>query len=147
MSIWTWRPGWDPIGELQRQVDQLFDFTMDTTRQLWQTWRQVPALNIFETATEYLLAAPLPGVKAEDIDITVAGNTITIRGERKRANSLPDEAYRRQERWHGKWSRTVQAPDRSDLSQLGATLENGVLVLRLPKAPEAHARHVPVKVS
>jgi HSP20 family protein len=144
MRIWTWRPGWDPLGELQRQVDRFFDFT-DSGRQLWESGRQFPALNIYETSKEYLLTAVLPGVKPEDIDITVVGGHITLKGERKRAATVSDEAYRRQERWVGKWSRTVQAPEKADVNELSASLENGVLILRLPKAPESQARHVPVK--
>jgi HSP20 family protein len=146
MNIWTWRPGWDPLGELQRHVDRLFDFT-NQPGNLWPTGRQHPAFNIYETPTEYVLAAPLPGVKAEDVDVTVVGKTITLKGERKRDASVADEAYRRQERWLGKWSRTVQAPEKVDLDKLGASLENGVLILRLPKAVESQPRHVPVQVN
>src|SRR5687768_6842731 len=85
MNIWTWRPGWDPLGELQRQVDRLFDFTADMSRQFYQTWRQFPAFNLYESGTEYLLIAPMSGVKPEDLDVTIAGNTLTLKGERKRA--------------------------------------------------------------
>jgi HSP20 family protein len=147
MNIWTWRPGWDPLSELQRQVDRLFDFTIDTGRQLWQTWRQFPAFNIYETTDAYYLAAPLPGVKPEDLDISVVGSTITMKGERKRPADVPDEAYRRQERWLGKWSRTVQIPDKADASHVNATLENGFLLLQLPKVPESQPRQVPIKVN
>lgn len=145
MNLWTWRPGWDSLSELQRQVDRLFDFTVDAGRQLMQTFRQFPAFNLYETPNEYLFAAPLPGVKAEDLDITVAGNTLTLKGERKRPESVPDESYRRQERWIGKWTRTIQAPDNADVSQVEASLDNGVLALHLPKVPESRPRQVPVK--
>jgi HSP20 family protein len=143
MDIWTWRPGWDPLGELQRQVDRLFDFTQDISRQFYQTWRHFPAFNLYEAPTEYLLIAPMAGMKPEDLDITVTGNTLTMKGERKRS-AVPEEAYRRQERWQGKWSRTVQVPDNADTNAVAATLDNGVLVLRLPKLPEGQPRQVPV---
>ncbi len=146
MRIWTWRP-FDPLGELQRQVDRLFDFTVDKGRQLWQSWRQFPALNLYETPTEYLLAAPVPGTRPEDIDITVTGNHLTIKGERKRTGDVPEESYRREERWLGKWSRSIQVPDRADLSSINATMENGILLVHMPKTPESQPRQVPVKLA
>jgi HSP20 family protein len=146
MNIWTWRPGWDPLGELQRQVDRLFDFTADMSRQFQQTWRQFPAFNLYEANGEFVLVAPMAGIKAEDLDITVVGNTLTMKGERKRPASVPDEHYRRQERWQGKWSRTIQLPENVDTNQMAASLDNGVLTLRLPKAPEVQPRQVAVSV-
>jgi HSP20 family protein len=146
MNVWTWRSGWDPLNELQRQVDRLFDFTLATSRQLWQTWRQFPAINLYETANEFILIAPLPGMQPEDLEITTAGNTLTLKGERKRPASAVNEHYRREERWLGKWSRTIAVPEKADLEQVNATLENGLLILHLPKAPESQPRQVPVKV-
>lgn len=142
---WTWRPGWDPLGELQRQVDRLFDFTAEQGRRLWQNGRQFPAFNLYETPTGYLLTAPLPGVKPEELEITVIGNTIGLKGERKRPADVSEEAYRRQERWQGKWSRSLAAPDKADLTRLNATLENGLLLLEIPKAAESQPRQVPVR--
>jgi HSP20 family protein len=127
-------------------MDRLLDFTFDTSRALWQNWRQFPACNLYETPTEFVLIASVPGVKPEDLEITVQGNNLTLKGERKRSTTVPDEAYRRQERWHGKWSRTITAPDKADLSQVSAALENGLLQLRIPKAAESQPRQVPVRV-
>jgi len=145
MNIWTWRPGWDPLGELQRQVDRLFDFTQDVSRQFYQTWRQFPAFNLYEAPSEYMLIAPMPGIRPEDLDVSVVGGTLTIKGERRRAAGVPEEAYRRMERWQGKWSRTLQMPENADNDRLSATLDNGVLYLRVPKAPEGQPRQVQVK--
>lgn len=147
MNIWTWRPGWDPLGELQRQVDRLFDFTADMSRQFHQTWRQFPAFNLYEGTNDFFLVAPMAGLKPADLDITVAGNTLTMKGERKRPANVPDDHYRRQERWQGKWSRTVQLPDNVDTSQLAAALDNGVLTLRIPKSTEGKPRQVAVAVN
>jgi HSP20 family protein len=146
VNIWTWRPGWDPLGELQRQVDRLFDFTADMSKQFYQTWRQFPAFNLYESSNEYVLIAPMPGVKAEDLDVSIAGNTLTLKGERKRA-AIADESFRRQERWQGKWSRTVQLPDNVDGSQVAAALDQGVLTLRIAKVPEGQPRQVAVSVA
>jgi HSP20 family protein len=147
MDIWTWRPTWDPLGELQRQVDRLFDFTQDVSRALYQTWRQFPAINMYETPAEYVLLAPMPGLRPEDLDITVQGNTLTLRGERKRARDVPEESYRRMERWAGKWSRTIPLPDTADTNKISAILENGVLYLRVAKVPEGQPRQVQIATS
>ncbi|MCS6975673.1 MAG: Hsp20/alpha crystallin family protein [Gemmatales bacterium] len=147
MNIWTWRPTLDALGELQRQVDRLFDFTQDVSRQLYQAWRQFPAFNLYETPNEFWLLAPMPGVRPEDLDVTLLGSTLTIRGERKRPDQVPEEAYRRMERWVGKWSRTVQLPESADADKVSALLENGVLYLRIPKVSEGQPRQVQVKTS
>ncbi len=145
MSFWSWRPALDSLSELQRQFDRLVDFTIDASRQMGQGWRQFPAFNLYETAREYVLVAPLPGVKPEDLEVTVIGSTVTLKGERKRS-AAPDEAYRRQERRHGKWSRSLHAPERADLSRIEASLQDGLLTLTIPKLPETQPRQVPVRV-
>jgi HSP20 family protein len=148
MNIWTWRPaGWDPLGELQRQVDRLFDFTADMSRQIHQTWRQFPAFNLYEANNEFYVVAPMAGLQPEDLDISVTGTTLTLKGERKRPANVAEEHYRRQERWHGKWSRTIQLPENADPNQIAATIDNGVLTLRILKVPEGQPRQVPVSVA
>jgi HSP20 family protein len=146
MNLWTFRPGWNPFTELERQMNRLFDFTQDVGRQVSQTWRPHPAFNFYEAANEYYLVAPLPGVKPEDLDINVVGNSLNLKGERRRHGSVPDEFYRRQERWLGKWSRNFQLPDKADPNQLSAALDNGLLVIKVQKLPETQPRQVPVRV-
>ncbi len=146
MNIWNLRSGWDSLSELRRQMDRLFDITLDPSRLFGQSWRQFPLYNLYEMPTEYLLVAPLPGLGVEDLEISVVGNALTIKGERKRPASVPDEAYRRQERWLGRWSRTLTAPEKADLSKVTATLKNGLLLLQIAKLPEAQPRQVPIRV-
>jgi HSP20 family protein len=146
MNIWTWRPGWNPLGELQRQMDRIFDFSVDRFQNLRQSWKPYPSFNLFETGKDFLLIAPLPGLKPEELDVSLANNTLTLKGERKRPADVPDEQYRRQERWVGKWSRSFQLPEKADASQIGASLEDGLLVVRMPKVLESPPRQVAVKV-
>jgi HSP20 family protein len=147
MNIWTLRPGWNPFTELQRQVDRLFDFTHDVGRHFAQSERSFPAFNFYEEANEFVLVAPMPGVKPEDFEISVLGNTLSLKGERRRASSVPEEFYRRQERWIGKWARSFQLPDKADPNALFASLDNGLLVIRMQKLPETQPRQVPVRVT
>jgi HSP20 family protein len=147
MNIWTWRPALDPLSELQRHVDRLFDFTALVGRQFWQSWRPFPPYNLYEAPSEFVIIAPLTGVNPEDLEVSIAGNALIVKGERKRSDNVADEQYRRQERWQGKWSRAIPIPDKADASQVSASLDNGLLTIRMPKVLESLARHVPVTVT
>ena len=81
---------------------------------------------------------------APDIDLSITGETLTIRGERKRADGVKDDSYRRQERPMGSWSRTITLPDRVESSQVGASFADGILTVSLPKAESAKPRHITV---
>jgi HSP20 family protein len=147
MNMWSWRPAWDPLSELQRHMDSLIDFTAVVSRQFWQSWRPYPPYNYYETPTEFVLVAPLPGLRPEDLDISVTDRTLTLKGERKRPGNDPDENYRRQERWFGKWSRVIPIPEKAESSQVTAALDNGLLMIRMPKVLENQSRQVTVTVS
>jgi HSP20 family protein len=146
MNIWIRRANWDPIRELQREVDRLFDFTVSKGRQFWQGLYQWPTYNLYETSGEYLFIIPMAGVQPDQLEVTTVGNTLVLRGERKRTGEVPAENYRREERWLGRWSRSLPVPEKADLSQVSAALDNGLLVVRMPKLPETQPRKVPIKV-
>lgn len=145
MIIWPFRSSWDALDELQREMERIFNLTLASSRFLWEAGRQYPPINAYETATEFILIAPVPGLKPQDLEVTTVGDRITIRGERKRPQMAPEETFRREERWMGSWSRSVQLPDRADPGQITATLENGLLVLRISKVPEAQSRQVQIR--
>ena len=147
MNMWSWRPAWDSLSELQRHMDRLIDFTAVVSRQFWQSWRPYPPYNYYDTPMEFVLIAPLPGMKPEDLDISVTENTLTIKGERKRSGGVPDETYRRQERWTGKWSRVIPLPEKAESTQVTASLDNGLLMIKMPKVLENPSRQVPVTVT
>ena len=107
-----WQGGWDPIRELQREVGRLFD-SLDPFQPL-RNVRQYPPVNVYDAGEGYILSAQLPGVAAEEVELTIAGETLTMRGERKRPEGVKDDSYRRQERPVGRWSRTITLPDRVD---------------------------------
>ncbi len=105
-----WQRRWDPFRELQREVGRLFE-SLDP----FQASRRVevyPPLNLYDASDRYILSAQLPGVAPGEIELTITGETLTMRGERKRADGIKDDSYRRQERPMGRWSRTVTLPDR-----------------------------------
>jgi HSP20 family protein len=103
-----------------------------------------PPLNLYESADHYILTVQVPGVSSSDIELTITGETLTMRGERKRPEGVKDDHYRRQERLVGRWSRTVTLPDRVDSALVTAAFSEGILTIHLPKAESAKPRHIAV---
>jgi len=142
MSGLPWQRGWDPFQELQREVGRIIG-SLDP----FQVARRVhvyPPMNLYDAGDRYVLTAQLPGITSGDIELSITGETLTMRGERKRAEGIKDDSYRRQERPMGRWSRTVTLPDRVENEQVSATFANGILTINLPKAAEARPRHIAV---
>jgi HSP20 family protein len=142
MSGVNWQRRWDPFRDFQREVGRLFE-TLEPF-QPWRLARQYPAINLYDAGDRYVLAAQLPGMTPEDLDLSITGETLTMKGERKRPDGVPDESYRRQERQFGRWTRTVSLPDRVDSSLVSANFAQGILTVTLPKAEGAKPRHISV---
>ena len=132
---------WDPFGEFQREVGRLFE-TLHSPR-AWRA-RAYPALNLYETDDAYLVAAEVPGMDPSALDLSLTGESLTIRGERKRPEGVAEERYRRQERPFGRWSRSLTLPGRIDDARVAAHYTHGVLMITLPKAEEARSRQIAV---
>lgn len=147
MKLWIWRPGMDALDDLQRQMNRLMDWTLNVVGQHFSpSWQPLPSCNVYETETEYQFLMPMPGVQSKELDVQVSGSQLVIKGERKRPEQIGDDQYRRQERWVGRWTRSIQLPDRADASQIQATLEHGLLFVQIGKLPEAQTRQVAVAV-
>lgn len=147
MKHWIWRPGMDGLDDLQRQMNRLMDWTLNVVGQHFSpSWQPLPSCNVYETPTEYQFLMPMPGVQSADLDVQVSGNQLVIKGERKRPEQINDDQYRRQERWIGRWTRSIQLPDRADAEQIQATLEHGLLLVQIAKLPESQPRQVAVAV-
>lgn len=147
MKLWIWRPGMDALDDLQRQMSRLMDWTLNVVEQHFApSWQPLPSCNVYETETEYQFLMPMPGVHVQELDLQVSGSQLVIKGERKRPEQIGDEQYRRQERWMGRWTRSIQLPDRADAEQIQATLEHGLLFLQIAKLPETQTRQVAVAV-
>lgn len=114
-----------------------------TSRGSW-----LPPVDIYETADrQVVLKAELPGLKREDIDLTVENNTLTIRGERKRDEAVPDDRYHRVERACGAFTRSFTLPNTIDGGKVRAEYRDGVLTVTLPTREESRPRQIPVTVS
>jgi HSP20 family protein len=108
----------------------------------------LPPVDIYETPDrQVVLKAELPGLKREDIDLTVENTTLTIRGERKRDEGIADERYHRVERAYGSFTRSFTLPATIDGARVRADYRDGVLTVTLPTREEARPRQIQVDVS
>ena len=110
------------------------------------TW--LPPVDIYETEGHAIvLKAELPGLKREDIDLTVENNTLTIRGQRRRDDGIPDDRYHRLERHQGSFSRSFTLPNTVDTGRVKAEYREGVLTVTLPTREEARPHQIHVDLS
>src|ERR1041384_4972849 len=142
------RRGWDPfqeLGRLQEEVNRLFDVTGYGKPFLAYRERSFPLMNVVSLEKESVLYAEVPGVDIKDVEITITGTTLTLRGERKAGEDVPSERYYRRERGAGPFGRSLELPHKVDADKVEATLRDGVLRVRLPKAPEVQPRRIEVR--
>ena len=145
MSGIGWQRRWDPFRDFQREVGRLFE-SLEPLQTL-RVARQYPAVNLYDAGDHYVLTAPVPGMAPEDLDLSITGETLTLRGERKRPEGVSDESFRRQERPFGRWTRTITLPDRVEGGQVSAAYTQGVLTVSIPKAESARPRQISVSSS
>jgi len=106
----------------------------------------IPAVDVFEDANAIRVVAELPGLKPEDVQITLEDGTLTIRGEKKQGAEETTERVHRYERSYGVFQRAFRLPDSVDGDRVDAAYENGVLTVTLPKAERAKPRKIQVSV-
>jgi HSP20 family protein len=108
-----------------------------------QAW--APAVDITESTDAYLVAAELPGVGTEDVEITFQDGLLTIQGERHPAAGAAGEKVHRAERRYGAFRRSITLPSHVQADKIEASAQDGVLQVLVPKAQEAHAKHIQVR--
>lgn len=138
------------LSRFRREMDRLFErfFEGDWP---WPfragmeegTW--VPSLDVSETGKEVVVKAELPGMDPKEIDISVRGDMLTIRGERKKEEEKKGENYHRIERSHGTFSRSVRLPTEVDPDKVNATYKDGVLKIEMAKTKAAAAKKIDIK--
>jgi HSP20 family protein len=142
----------DPFGEmvtLRQAMDRLFEdsFVSPLTLRGYNGEAPALALDVHQTADEIVVTAALPGIKPEDVDITITGQTLSIRGELKADEEVERDQYLYRERRFGSFQRQLQLPVRVQGEATTATFENGVLTLSIPKAEDVKPRQIQVKAS
>ena len=105
-----------------------------------------PPIDVFETEKEIVVEAEIPGLNEKDISVEVKENVLTISGERKKETEAKEDRFHRIERTYGRFQRSFTLPDTVETGKVKAKVRNGVLTVRLPKAPKAVAQKVAVTV-
>jgi HSP20 family protein len=136
------------LTSLQDQVNRLLEdtFTRDHSGHAdLATW--APPVDIYETENELVLKVDLPDVQEEDIDIRIANNMLTIRGERKFDTDVNEDNYLRVERNYGSFTRSFSLPNTVSFESIRAEYRNGVLSLQMAKREESKPKQVKISVS
>jgi len=151
-----WRPfgvtleRWDPVRDIQTEVNRLFDGffgrpgalggTLGTGR-MW-----APVADLYETKDDLVVSLEIPGARENDISVSITGDLLTVRGERKLERELEDESDHRLERAFGKFERTIQLPMPVQSDKVRATYRDGVLEIKLPKVEEVKPKEIKVDI-
>lgn len=138
----------EPFSELlslRDAMDRLFEESVVRPRNWIAPMFEGLAVDMYETNEEVVVKASTPGVKPEDIDISVVGDTLTIKGEVKEESDVKKENFIRRERRYGSFSRSITLPTAVNVDKANADFENGVLKLTLPKSEEVKPKVIEVK--
>ncbi|MCA1961063.1 MAG: Hsp20/alpha crystallin family protein [Desulfomonile sp.] len=154
-----WRFGSDPLwsefDRLRRGMDDLFTALTGTRpfaaprfgalpASLWAQGRLFPLLNVRQAGDVYVVTAELPGLKSEDLEINVEGDTLSLKGERKPLELSEGTSYHRRERASGKFHRSITLPNKVAADDVKATYKDGVLTIRLPIEKAVLPKHIAI---
>ena len=150
MSLVRWRDRgelspWAPLRDLEGQFNRLFGELARDYDPFDRGW--APAVDLKENEQDYTLEADLPGMKKEEVDITVIDNVITLKGERRHESETKEKDYHRVERRYGSFERSFEIPGGFDADKIAAHFDNGVLRVTLPKREESKPKQIEVKVN
>ncbi len=140
---WNYSPSYSELSNMRRQMDRLWEGLSGGPQTA--SPGVFPLINVTEDSDAYRIRAELPGIKADELDITVTGKSLAIAGERKIPEETNGAKYHRREREAGSFRRMVSLPGPISAEKVEATCTNGILTVVLPKAEEAKPRQIAVK--
>ncbi len=135
--------GWDPF-EMMRDLVRWDPFAELGTAGRGQL-AFAPSFEVKETKDAYVFKADLPGIREEDLEISLTGNRLTVSGKREEERHEDDDRFYAYERSYGSFSRSFTLPEGVDADHAQADLSNGVLTVNVPKRPEVKPRKIDVK--
>ena len=141
-------PAFGRLSDLREEIDRLFESPMSELAQasrLLSGW--TPALDLYEDKDNFYVKAELPGMRKEEIDLTLHDGMLSISGERKQESKHPDAETHRTERFFGRFQRTVALPTPVAADKVKAQYLDGVLSIVLPKTEEAKPKRIDVNVN
>ena len=141
-------PALGRLSNLREELDSLFELPLLSTfanqTQLFSGW--TPSLDLYQSNDNVVAVIELPGMRKEDIDISLHDGMLTISGERKQESGNGEKAERT-ERYIGKFRRSITLPTRVDAAKVNATYKDGILTVTLPKAEEVKPKQIQVNVA
>ena len=148
MSIMRWRPRRDLLSirdEMNRLLDSFFTGWPEQRKGLLEgEW--APSIDVAETDEEITVTAELPGVKQEEVDISIADGVLTLKGEKKEEKEVKEKNYHRIERNYGSFQRSVGLPTGAQADKAKATYKDGILTITVPKTEETKPKQIKIDV-
>ena len=141
---------WDPFRDLmsiQGELNRLFGRTYAgvDSGQPGSSGSWMPALDVYEVKDQYVVTVELPGIDPDDVDVSVEDSMLVVRGERRFAQEVEEEAFHRVERRYGAFARSLSLPPTADPQRIEAAFDKGVLTIHVPKAEEAKPKKITIK--
>jgi HSP20 family protein len=135
------------LGSIRSEMDRLWNRFLGETpfaRRFKEEWS--PSVDISQTKDKLVIKAELPGLDAKDVNVSISGDLLTIKGEKKKEEEEKDEHHHYMERYYGAFQRSFQLPVNVKTDKIEATFEKGVLKITLPKTEEAKKKEIEIKI-
>ena len=140
---------WEPAREmmtLREAMDRLFDDSFTRPLSIRDGWSMsAPAIDMYQTENDVVVKASIPGMKAEDVQINITGDVLTLKGEVNQEEERNDKAWHIREQRVGSFERSVALPTTVKTDKAEAVFENGILTITLPKADEVKPKTINIK--
>lgn len=153
MAIERWRPfgtmeRWHPfrqLSEMQAEMNRLFDNVFGSPAATASERFWAPICDMWETKDDVVVALDLPGVNEKDVSVSITGDLLSVKGERRHQQEVSEDGYHRLERAYGRFERAIQLPVPCQPDKVKATYRDGVLTVTLPKAEQVRAKEIKVE--
>ena len=143
-ELWNWS-AFDQLTNIRDEINRLFESPYENgSSDVFNTW--APALDLYEDNDNIIARAELPGLKKQEIDISLHDNVLTVSGERKNEKKHANGKTSREERFFGRFTRSIALPKQVNGDQVKASYKDGLLTVTMPKAEEAKPRQVQIQV-
>ena len=146
MEIIPWRT-FGELGSVRREMDRFWNSCLgggSLARATLEDW--APSVDISETKDNFIVKVELPGLEAKDINLSISGDLLTIKGEKKKEQEEKDEHHHHVERYFGSFQRSFRLPANVKSDKIDAAFDKGVLKVTLPKTEEAKKKEIEIKV-
>jgi HSP20 family protein len=146
MDMVPWKP-FKELSSLRKEMDNLLkSFFSETSLPgpFARDW--APPVDVSETEDSILIKAEIPGLEAKDISVTLLGDRLTIKGEKRKEEERKDEHFHSSERFYGSFERSFRLPASVKADKVEAAFDKGILTVSLPKTEEAKSKEIKIKV-